>query len=64
MQQFHMVTLEDKDWINGIFKKQKRLPCEYSFGNIFTYTAKFPIYVTNIDGCFLSKCVIDGKSIY
>lgn len=64
MQQFHMVTLEDKDWINEIFKKQKRLPCEYSFGNIFTYTAKFPIYVTNVDGCFLSKCVIDGKSIY
>lgn len=64
MLQFHSVTLEDKEWINEIFKKQKRLPCEYCFGNIFSYAAKFPIYVARVESCFISKCIIDGQSIY
>lgn len=63
MLQFHSVTLEDKEWIKEIFKREKRLACEYSFGNIFSYTAKFPIYVARYDGCFISKCIIDRKSV-
>lgn len=64
MLQFHSVTLEDKEWIKEIFKREKRLACEYSFGNIFSYTAKFPIYVARYDGCFISKCIIGGESSY
>lgn len=64
MPQFHSVTLEDKEWIKEIFSSYEQLACEYSFGNIFSYTAKFPIYVAEVAGCFLSKCVIDGESVY
>lgn len=64
MPQFHHVTLEDKEWIKRIFSSQKRLACEYSFGNIFSYTAKFPILVAEVGGCFISKCIIDSEFYY
>lgn len=64
MPVFHNVTLEDKEWIKEIFRKQKRLACEYSFGNIFSYTAEFPILVTEAYGCFVSKCVIGDELMY
>ena len=56
MLEFHSVTLEDKEWITEIFKKYKRLPCEYSFGNIFSYTAKMRLEIADVDDCFVSRC--------
>lgn len=64
MPRFHNVTLGDKDWIKEIFRSQKRLACEYSFGNIFSYTAKFPILVAEAYGCFISKCLTDNEIMY
>ena len=64
MPRFHNVTLDDKKWIKDIFSKEKRLACEYSFGNIFTYTANFPILVAEAYGCFVSKCVFDDELMY
>lgn len=64
MPVFHDVTLEDREWIKQILKKQKRLACEYSFGNIFSYTAKFPILVAEAFGCFVSKCIVDDELMY
>lgn len=64
MPQFHNVTLSDKEWIKEIFKNYKRLACEYSFGNIFSYTAKFPILVAEAYGCFISKCLIGDEIMY
>ena len=64
MPLFHNVTLQDKEWIKEIFRKRKRLACEYSFGNIFSYTAKFPILVSEAYGCFISKCIIGDEIMY
>ncbi len=64
MPHFKEVTIEDKDWIKKIFSTQKVLSCEYTFGNIFSYSAKFPIFVAEAYGCFVSKCIIDGEVSY
>ena len=64
MPQFRHVSLSDKEWIKSIFSKEERLPCEYSFGNILTYTAKFPILVAEVCGCFVSKCIIASEYYY
>lgn len=64
MLEFHNVTIKDKEWIKEIFKTQSRLSCEYSFGNVFSYTAKFPILVVEASGCFISKCVIGSENLY
>lgn len=64
MPEFHAVTLEDKRWIKEIFATQKTLACEYTFGNIYSYTAKFPILVSNAYGCLVTKCIIDSKVSY
>lgn len=64
MPEFHHVALEDKKWIKEIFSTQKTLACEYTFGNIFSYTAKFPILVCNAYGCLITKCIIDSNVSY
>ncbi len=64
MNQLHVVSLEDKNWINEILSEVDFYTCEYPFGNIFSYGAKMLIQVGNIDGCLVTKCVYDDYVMY
>ena len=59
MSDLHLVSLEDKDWINAILSQVDFYTCEYPFGNVFSYGAKMEIKVGNIADCLVTKCVQD-----
>ena len=64
MYDLHLVSLEDKSWINDILSQVDFYTCEYPFGNIFSYGAKMDIYVGNISGCLVTKCVYNDYLMY
>lgn len=56
MIEFSPVKLSDKKWVSDILSARRFYTCEYTFGNIFSYTAKFPIEIAKVGGCLISKC--------
>lgn len=64
MSDLHLVSLEDKDWINDILSQVDFYTCEYPFGNVFSYGAKMEIKVGNIADCLVTKCVQDDYVMY
>ena len=64
MSDLHLVSLEDKDWINAILSQVDFYTCEYPFGNVFSYGAKMEIKVGNIADCLVTKCVQDDYVMY
>lgn len=64
MIKFSPVKLEDKRWVGDILAKQSFYTCEYTFGNIFSYTAMFPIEIARVGGCLISKCHTDEGISY
>ena len=64
MIDFHTPTLDDKDWINARIDETVSPSCEYTFGNIFAYTAKMDLKVAEYKGCLLTRCVYDGELMY
>lgn len=64
MSDLHIVSLDDKEWINDILSQVDFHTCEYTFGNIFSYGAKMEIKVGNIAGCLVSKCVQNDYVMY
>ncbi len=63
MLNFHSPTINDKNWIEQKIAEMKFPTCEYSFGNIFTYTAKIDIKVADAYGCLITKCCFDDNYI-
>lgn len=64
MIDFHTPTLDDKDWVNARIDETVSPSCEYTFGNIFAYTAKMDLKVAEYKGCLLTRCVYDGELMY
>jgi hypothetical protein len=64
MSDLHIVSLNDKQWINEILSQVDFYTCEYPFGNIFSYGAKMDIMVGNIEGCLVTKCIYDDYVMY
>ncbi len=64
MINFHTPTLDDKDWINEKIEETVSPSCEYTFGNIFAYTAKMDLKVASYGGCLITRCIYDGKLMY
>lgn len=64
MPDLHLVSLDDKKWINDILSEVDFYTCEYPFGNVFSYGAKMEIRVGNIEGCLVSKCVYNDYVMY
>ena len=65
MLEFHSPGLEDMGWINEKISQMKFPTCEYTFGNIFSYTAKMDIKVALKYDCLVTKCqFIDGYVEY
>lgn len=64
MIDFRTPTLDDRDWINARIDEIGSPSCEYTFGNIFAYTAKMELKVADYKGCLLTRCIYDGELMY
>lgn len=56
MIDFHCPEVGDKQWISDRIGEEEFLTCEYTFGNIFSYTAKMDILVADVYGCLVTRC--------
>ncbi len=56
MIDFHCPGIEDKNWIEKKISESGFLTCEYTFGNIFSYSAKMEIAVAEVFGCLVTRC--------
>lgn len=64
MIDFHRPAIEDKNWITEKINETGSPSCEYTFGNIFSYTAKMDIKVAEIYGCLVTRCIFDDAVMY
>ena len=64
MIDFHKPTIEDKEWITGKIEETGSPSCEYTFGNIFAYTAKMEIMVAECFSCLVTRCIYNGELMY
>ena len=62
MLKWRLVSLDDQAFIREKLVAEPREGCEYGFCNIFSYGAKFPLYVCETNGCFVTKCVTEDKT--
>ncbi len=61
MIDFRNPELSDEKWIKERISHLVIPTCEYSFGNIFSYTAVMDIKVADCCGCLVTKCTLaDG----
>lgn len=64
MIDFHPVETGDKQWIDSLLKRESRFGCEYTFGNIYSYSAVMEVQVAEICGCLAVRYFIDGLTAY
>ena len=64
MLKWRLVSLDDQAFIREKLTLEPREGCEYGFCNIFSYGAKFPLYVCETNGCFVTKCVSKDMDYY
>ena len=55
MVEFHGVTIEDKEWIEQRVSSKTLPTCEYTFGNIFSYSKLLDVKVADYEGFLLTK---------
>lgn len=61
MIDFRIPQLSDEKWIKEKISQMDFPTCEYSFGNIFSYTAIMDIMVAECYGCLVTRCTFrDG----
>ena len=61
---FRPIELSDSAWMRACVRADGRINCEYSFGNIFTYAARFPLTAANCCGCLVTKCELPEEDFY
>lgn len=64
MIDFHTPAIEDRGWIKQRISEMGGPSCEYTFGNIFSYTAKMDIKVAEIYGCLVTRCIFEDSVMY
>ncbi len=64
MIEFHKASLADAAWVRQRFAEGARIGCEFSFGNMLCYLSVMDIYVADIAGCFVSRCVLPDFDEY
>lgn len=64
MIDFRVPVINDREWINRKTLEMGCPSCEYTFGNIFSYTAKMDIKVAEIYGCLVTRCIFDDSVMY
>ncbi len=64
MIEFNKPSIADKEWINRKIEETGSPSCEYTFGNIFAYTAKMEISVAECYSCLVTRCIYNGVLMY
>ncbi len=64
MIDFRTPEISDRDWIKQKTYEMGCPSCEYTFGNIFSYTAKMDIKVAEIYGCLVTRCIFSDSVMY
>lgn len=64
MINFRTPEISDRDWIKKRAAEVGCPSCEYTFGNIFSYTAKMDIKVAEIYGCLATRCIFGDRVMY
>lgn len=64
MIDFRKPEINDKVWVQERLSNRDDLTCEYSFSNIFSYTAKMRLEIADVKGFLVSRCFIDGTIGY
>lgn len=54
-EQFREVTLEDKAWIDPLFRYQQFKACVYSFANLYLWSEQYRVVIANIGGFLIIK---------
>ncbi len=62
MIDFHKPEISDKLWVKECLSARDDLTCEYSFSNIFSYTAKMRLEIADVGGFLVTRC-FTGDSI-
>ncbi len=64
MIDFRKPEISDKIWIKERLSHREDLTCEYSFSNIFSYTAKMRLEIADVEGFLVTRCYTDGTIGY
>lgn len=64
MIDFRTPVIGDREWIRKRTAEMGCPSCEYTFGNIFSYTAKMDIKVAEIYGCLVTRCIFGDRVLY
>ncbi len=64
MLDWRRVTLADREPVRQKLAQEPRLGCEYGFCNIFSYGAKYPLFIAETNGCFVTKCETGALDAY
>ena len=64
MLDFHMPTLDDKPWIDEIFKGTEYFGCFCSFATLWLWEKRYFTEVARMDDCLLLRGVDDEKNTY
>ena len=64
MLDFHVPTLEDKPWIDGILEGTEYFGCFCSFATLWLWKERYFTEVAQMDNCLLLRGVDDGKNTY
>ncbi len=64
MINFHKPEISDKPWVKECLSNRDDLTCEYSFSNIFSYTAKMRLEIADVEGFLVTRCFTDGTIGY
>lgn len=64
MIDFRTPVIGDREWIRKRTAEMGCPSCEYTFGNIFSYTAKMDIKVAEIYGCLVTRCIFGDSVLY
>lgn len=64
MIDFHTPSIADKQWITAKIEENGCPSCEYTFGNIFAYSAKMDLKVAEFAGCLITRCIYADKLMY
>ena len=51
MQNFHPITLADREWVSNKLKESNNASCEYSFANNFIYAKVYDVQVGMLSEC-------------
>lgn len=64
MIDFHKPEISDKKWVKERLSCRDNLTCEYSFSNIFSYTAKMRLEIADVEGFLVTRCFTDDTIGY